>query len=209
MESAIRSTWPSESRADWSCSWAVMAISDIVITGGALLSPSERAQAHPSIDGKYGPIVGSLLRRLLETPIPQDFAGFTHQFHLQTSGMTSYLFGRAARERLAALLPGGHGREGPAAVFSGADHALGGRPPDQVADIGTRLDVAGDDPDFLDDRFHRLKAQLRLPVPLAPGTIGDHLDIGPGQGRPLVPVAWSGSAWWVRRWRSRRSIRMN
>ncbi|HKI17078.1 MAG TPA: 4-amino-4-deoxy-L-arabinose transferase, partial [Isosphaeraceae bacterium] len=72
---------------------AVMAISDIVLTGGAMLAPSERTGSHPSIDGKYGPMVGGLLTRLYETPIPQDFAGFTHQFHLQTSGMTSYLFG--------------------------------------------------------------------------------------------------------------------
>jgi hypothetical protein len=72
---------------------AVMATSDIVITGGAMLAPSERTGSHPSIDGKYGPMVGGLLTRLFETPIPQDFAGFTHQFHLQASGMTSYLFG--------------------------------------------------------------------------------------------------------------------
>ena len=58
-----------------------------------MLAPSERTGLHPSIDGKFGPTVGHLLRRVFETPIPQDFAGFTHQVHHQASGMTSYLFG--------------------------------------------------------------------------------------------------------------------
>jgi hypothetical protein len=71
----------------------VMAISDIALTGGAMLAPSERTGSHPSIDGKFGPMVGALLRRVFETPIPQDFAGFTHQMHHQAVGMTSYLFG--------------------------------------------------------------------------------------------------------------------
>jgi hypothetical protein len=34
-----------------------------------------------------------MISRLIETPIPQDFAAFAHQFQLQASGMTSYLFG--------------------------------------------------------------------------------------------------------------------
>jgi hypothetical protein len=72
---------------------AVMAISDVVLTGGAMLAPSERSGSHPSIDGKYGPTVAGLMRLLYETPIPQDFAGFAHQFHLQTSSVTGYLFG--------------------------------------------------------------------------------------------------------------------
>ncbi len=72
---------------------ATMAITDLAITGCAMLPASERVGWHPSFDGRYGPIIGPLFTRVAETPIPQDLAAFIRQVHLQRSGAPSYLFG--------------------------------------------------------------------------------------------------------------------
>jgi len=72
---------------------ATMAITDLAITGCAMLPASERVGWHPSFDGKYGPVLGPMITRLAETPIPQDLAAFLRQVHLQRSGAPSYLFG--------------------------------------------------------------------------------------------------------------------
>ncbi len=72
---------------------ATMAFTDLAITGCAMLPASERVGWHPSFDGKYGPIIGPLITRVAETPIPQDLAAFIRQVHLQRSGAPSYLFG--------------------------------------------------------------------------------------------------------------------
>jgi hypothetical protein len=72
---------------------ATMALTDVVITGFAMLPASERVGWHPSFDGKYGAALGSIITRLAETPIPQDVAAFIRQVHMQRSGAPSYLFG--------------------------------------------------------------------------------------------------------------------
>ncbi len=72
---------------------ATMAVADLAITGCAMLPASERVGWHPSFDGKYGPVLGTWITRLAETPIPQDLAAFIRQFHMQRSGGPSYLFG--------------------------------------------------------------------------------------------------------------------
>jgi hypothetical protein len=71
----------------------IMAVSNIVVTGGALLPISERTGTHPSIDGKLGPGLSGWIGRLVETPIPQDWVGFARQVQLQHSGAPSYLLG--------------------------------------------------------------------------------------------------------------------
>lgn len=77
---------------------AIMGLADVVITGGAMLPISERTASHPSFAGKLGPRAERLITRAIETPIPQDWAGFIRQTILQKSGGPSYLFGQV-RER--------------------------------------------------------------------------------------------------------------
>jgi 4-amino-4-deoxy-L-arabinose transferase-like glycosyltransferase len=76
---------------------AIMALTDIVITGGALLPMSERTGAHPSFDGKFGPTAERGIRWLAEASLPQDWAGFARQLLMQRGGAPAYLFG-AIRE---------------------------------------------------------------------------------------------------------------
>jgi hypothetical protein len=72
---------------------AIMALSNVVVTAGAMLPMSERTGPHPSFDGKFGPVVERGIRRLAETSFPQDWVGFLRQTLLQRSGAPSYLFG--------------------------------------------------------------------------------------------------------------------
>lgn len=71
---------------------AVLVASNIVWTGFATLPLSPTTGAHPSVDGKFGPL-SPWLSRLYETPIPQDWVGLANQFRHQASGGPSYLFG--------------------------------------------------------------------------------------------------------------------
>jgi hypothetical protein len=71
----------------------IMALSDVVITGGAMLPMSTRTGDHPSFDGKFGRAIGGLLRRVVESRLPQDWVGFSRQAILQRSGATGYLLG--------------------------------------------------------------------------------------------------------------------
>jgi hypothetical protein len=64
---------------------------DFVVTGGAMLAPSERTGEHPSLD-RFGALQ-PVLARLYETPLPQDWVGFAIQTRHQRSGGPSYLFG--------------------------------------------------------------------------------------------------------------------
>jgi 4-amino-4-deoxy-L-arabinose transferase-like glycosyltransferase len=68
---------------------AVLLAANVVVTGFALLPISQRTGAHPSLDARLGPWIG----RLIETPIPQDWAGFARQVIHQRSGGSSYLLG--------------------------------------------------------------------------------------------------------------------
>lgn len=75
---------------------ALMMLSDVLVTGFAVLPMSRTAGAgHPSLDGRLGrrPSVAWLVNRAVETPIPQDVVGFLTQVHHQRSGGPSYLRG--------------------------------------------------------------------------------------------------------------------
>ncbi len=72
---------------------AVMVISDVLITGGAMLPMSPRTGDHPSFDGKFGSTIGGVLRRIAEASFPQDWVGFSRQAIMQRSGATGYLLG--------------------------------------------------------------------------------------------------------------------
>jgi hypothetical protein len=72
---------------------AIMGLSNVLITGGAMLPISVQTGDHPSFAGKLGPVASRWLSRAIETPIPQDWAGFARQAILQKSGAPSYLFG--------------------------------------------------------------------------------------------------------------------
>ncbi len=72
---------------------AIMALSDVVITGGATLTMSAQTGDHPSFDGKFGPRLGHLIRSIVEASYPQDWVGFVRQSIMQRSGAPSYLFG--------------------------------------------------------------------------------------------------------------------
>ena len=72
---------------------AIMAISDVLITGGARLPISLRTGDHPSLDRWFGPRIASVLGWFLEAPFPQDWVGFSRQAILQRSGAAGYLLG--------------------------------------------------------------------------------------------------------------------
>ena len=72
---------------------AIMAVTDVAITGGAMLPISEQSGNHPSFAGRLGPRAGYWIGQAIETPIPQDWAGFARQTIMQGSGGPSYLFG--------------------------------------------------------------------------------------------------------------------
>lgn len=71
---------------------AILLVGNFAWTGFATLPLSPTTGAHPSVDGRLGPL-GSLAARLYETPIPQDWVGLANQFRHQASGGPSYLFG--------------------------------------------------------------------------------------------------------------------
>ena len=73
---------------------ALMAVADVAVTGGARLPLSHSSGGgHPSLDGRFGSGFGRLVTRLVETPVPQDLAGFATQTLHQRSGGSSYLLG--------------------------------------------------------------------------------------------------------------------
>ncbi len=72
---------------------AIMGLSDVVITGGAMLSISGQTGEHPSFSGKLGRAAERFISRAIETPIPQDWAGFVRQAVMQKLGGAGYLFG--------------------------------------------------------------------------------------------------------------------
>jgi hypothetical protein len=72
---------------------AVMGLSDVVITGGAMLSISGQTGHHPSFTGRLGKAAERWISGAIETPIPQDWAGFVRQAIMQKLGGAGYLFG--------------------------------------------------------------------------------------------------------------------
>jgi hypothetical protein len=70
---------------------AILAATDFLITGGAVLPMSGRQGGHPSLEAWDS--TGSL-SRLVELPLPQDWVAFSRQMQHQRSGGPSYLFGQ-------------------------------------------------------------------------------------------------------------------
>jgi 4-amino-4-deoxy-L-arabinose transferase-like glycosyltransferase len=72
----------------------VMAVTNVVVTGGATIRISQRVGApHPAIEARFGPRLAEVARRVVETPIPQDWAAFVRQMEHQRTGGPSYLLG--------------------------------------------------------------------------------------------------------------------
>jgi hypothetical protein len=69
-----------------------MTLSNVLVTGGALLPLSESRGVHPTL-ASSGPVVERIITRVLECPLPQDWVGFVRQAHHQRAGGPSYLFG--------------------------------------------------------------------------------------------------------------------
>jgi hypothetical protein len=72
---------------------AVLLLADFLITGCALLPVSQGTGTHPSLVRRFGPALAHWLGRLIELPVPQDWAGFATQVLHQRSGGSSYLLG--------------------------------------------------------------------------------------------------------------------
>ncbi len=71
----------------------IMAATDLVVTGASTVTISPRSGDHPSLSGRLGPRAEAMVRRLIETPMPQDLAAFIRQAIQQKQGAPSYLFG--------------------------------------------------------------------------------------------------------------------
>ena len=72
---------------------AVMAVSNLVVTGFAMIPLSSRSGSHPLLMGGRVSTLKPLANRLLETPFPNDWVGFATQMTYQRDGGPSYLMG--------------------------------------------------------------------------------------------------------------------
>ena len=70
-----------------------MLLVDVAVTGFARLPLSTSRNGHPTIEHWFGSSAVKLIAWFYETPLPQDWVGFTTQLHHQASGGPSYLFG--------------------------------------------------------------------------------------------------------------------
>ncbi len=71
----------------------IMLLSNLVVTGFAVLPLSQSNGEHPSIAGRFGDRLAPVIAGFYETPLPRDWTGFLTQMHHQMSGGSSYLFG--------------------------------------------------------------------------------------------------------------------
>jgi 4-amino-4-deoxy-L-arabinose transferase-like glycosyltransferase len=71
----------------------VMALANLVVTGGARIPLSERQGDHPALERMLGPGQSQWIRVLSETPLPQDGVAFLRQLQHQRGGGPSYLLG--------------------------------------------------------------------------------------------------------------------
>jgi hypothetical protein len=72
----------------------LMFSANLVLTGFAMLPISAHSGDHPLFDGRFGPALRRGIVLAIETPIPQDWAGFATQLIHQHNGGSSYLFGQ-------------------------------------------------------------------------------------------------------------------
>jgi Dolichyl-phosphate-mannose-protein mannosyltransferase len=72
---------------------AVLIAADVVVTGFATIPISGNSGDHPALDGRFGPALRPYVARLVETPVPRDWAGFATQVLHQRHGGPSYLLG--------------------------------------------------------------------------------------------------------------------
>ena len=174
---------------------AIMGATDLIITGGAMLPISEQAGNHPSFAGRLGPAAVHWIGRAIETPIPQDWAGFVRQTIMQRSGGPSYLFGQvresgwryyylvALAVKVPLILFLAH--RGPP-VGPGAADSLG----------RARLDPPGRRSRVPGLRIARVVAQPGRPVHAADRSPGHRLDLGTCRGEEMAEPAdaWGGLA---------------
>jgi hypothetical protein len=73
---------------------AVMGITNVVVTGFAMLPLSQTRGIHPELERRMPAALRPLAVRAVETPIPQDLVGFANQILQQRGGGLSYLFGQ-------------------------------------------------------------------------------------------------------------------
>lgn len=72
---------------------AAMLAADLVVTGFATLPASRQLGRHPSLERVLGARLAERVGKLIEMPIPQDWAGFIRQMQHQHSGASGYLLG--------------------------------------------------------------------------------------------------------------------
>ena len=68
---------------------AIMAATNLVVTGFSTLPISPNSGTHHSVEGRFAPFAA----RILEMPVPRELAGFAVQSRLQRQGGSSYLLG--------------------------------------------------------------------------------------------------------------------
>lgn len=72
---------------------ALMVAADAALNGFATLPLSPTSGKHPSASRWFGPLLGGIVARMYEEPIPQDWVGFAGQVRHQATGGPSYLLG--------------------------------------------------------------------------------------------------------------------
>ncbi|WP_435006272.1 ArnT family glycosyltransferase [Tundrisphaera lichenicola] len=70
-----------------------MAVSNLLITGFASITPSANHGVHPIIEGKFPPSIHRWISGLFESPLPSDWVAFATQMIYQRNGGPSYLLG--------------------------------------------------------------------------------------------------------------------
>jgi hypothetical protein len=73
---------------------AIMGLSDVAVTAGAMLPISQETGKHPSFAGKLGPAPERWISQAIEMAVPQDWAAFVRQAIFQKSGAPGYLLGQ-------------------------------------------------------------------------------------------------------------------
>ena len=180
---------------------AMMAVTDLAITGCAMLPASERSAGIQLRRQVRSDRRSDWITRVVRNPDPPGLAGFIRpRCTIQTIGGAELSLRRDRRDRWRYYYLVASAVKVPllfwlvmaaGAAWPGASH------------FGeTGLDLAGDGRAFSWRSPHWIEAQFRLSLSAAGRTAGDRLDLGPGERRAW-PRRLARSAWPARRWRSR------